>query len=100
MTKHALRIIKNYKTPQEVANEINEVKPDKMLAAPAYDNITLIFDLHQDGNLIEVKANFYDDGKIEIVLPPDQGKIEPADRREILDLISKIELEDEKIKID
>ena len=66
-----------------------------MLAAPAYDNITLIFDLHQDGNLIEVKANFYGDGKIEIVLPPDQDKIEPADRHEILDLISKIDLENE-----
>ena len=85
-----LRIIKNYKTPQEVADRINEIKPDKMLAAPAYDNITLIFDLHQDSSLIEVKANFYDDGKIEIVLPPDQDTIEPADRHEILDLVNEI----------
>lgn len=90
MAKHVLRIIKNYKTPQEVADRINEIKPDKMLAAPAYDNITLIFDLHQDGNLIEAKVNFYDDGKIEIVLPPDQDTIEPADRREILDLVNEI----------
>ena len=85
-----LRIIKNHKTPQELANRINEIKPSKMLAAPAYDNITLIFDLHQDGSLIEAKANFYDDGKIEVVLPPDQDKIEPDDRREILDLVNKI----------
>ena len=85
-----LRIIKNHKAPQEVADEINEVKPNKMLAAPAYDNITLIFDLHQDGSLIEAKAKFYDDGKVEIVLPPDQDKIEPADRREILDLVNEI----------
>lgn len=90
MKKHVLRIIKNYKTPQEVADRINEIKPDKMLAAPAYDNITLIFDLHQDGSLIEAKVNFYDDGKIEIVLPPDQDTIEPADRREILDLVNEI----------
>lgn len=95
MTKHVLRIIKNYKTPQEVADRINEIKPSEMLAAPAYDNITLIFDLHQDGNLIEAKVNFYDDGKIEIVLPPDQNTIEPTDRHEILDLISKIDFEDE-----
>lgn len=85
-----LRIIKNHKTPQELANRINEIKPSKMLAAPAYDNITLIFDLHQDGSLIEAKVNFYDDGKIEIVLPTDQDKIEPADRREILDLVNEI----------
>lgn len=92
MTKHVLRIIKNYKTPQEVADKINEIKPDKMLAAPAYDNITLIFDLHQDGNLIEAKANFYDDGKIiEIILLPDRDTIEPADRREILDLVNEID---------
>ena len=90
MAKHMLRIVKNYKTPQEVADEINKIKPNKMLAAPAYDNITLIFDLHQDGSLIEAKVNFYDDGKIEIVLPPDQDKIEPADRREILDLVNEI----------
>lgn len=90
MKKHVLRIIKNYKTPQEVADRINEIKPDKMLAAPAYDNITLIFDLHQDGNLIEAKVNFYGDGKIEIVLPPDQDTIELADRREILDLVNEI----------
>lgn len=90
MAKHMLRIIKNHKTPQELANRINEIKPSKMLAAPAYDNITLIFDLHQDGSLIEAKANFYDDGKIEVVLPPDQDKIEPDDRREILDLVNKI----------
>lgn len=95
MAKHVLRIIKNYKTPQELADRINEIKPDKMLAAPAYDNITLIFDLHQDGKLIEAKVNFYGDGKIEIVLPPNRDTIEPADRREILDLISKIDLEDE-----
>lgn len=90
MKKHVLRIIKNYKTLQEVANRINEIKPSKMLAAPAYDNVTLIFDLHQDGNLIEAKANFYNDGKIEIVLPPDQGKIESTDRHEILDLVNEI----------
>ena len=90
MAKHMLRIIKNHKTPQELANRINEIKPSKMLAAPAYDNITLIFDLHQDGSLIEAKVNFYDDGKIEIVLPTDQDKIEPADRREILDLVNEI----------
>lgn len=90
MAKHVLRIIKNYKTPQEVADRINEIKPDKMLAAPAYDNITLIFDLHQDGKLIEAKVNFYGDGKIEIVLPPDQDAIEPADRHEILDLVNEI----------
>ena len=95
MAKHVLRIIKNYKTPQEVADEINEIQPSKMLAAPAYDNITLIFDLHQDGNLIEAKVNFYGDGKIEVVLPPDQDKIEPTDRHEILDLINEINLEDE-----
>lgn len=95
MAKHVLRIIKTYKTPQEVADRINEIKPSKMLAAPAYDNITLIFDLHQDGNLIEAKVNFYGDGKIiEIVSLPDRDTIEPADRREILDLISKIDLED------
>ena len=90
MTKHVLRIIKNYKTPQELADRINEIKPNEMLAAPAYDNITLIFDLHQDGNLIEAKVNFSDDGKIEIVLPPNRDKIEPADRREILDLVNEI----------
>lgn len=90
MTKHVLRIIKNYKTPQEVADEINGIKPSKMLAAPAYDNITLIFDLHQDRSLIEAKANFYGDGKIEIVLTPDRDTIEPADRREILDLVNEI----------
>ena len=90
MSKHVLRIIKNHKTLQEVADRINEIKPSKMLAAPAYDNITLIFDLHQDGSLIEAKVNFYDDGKIEIVLPPDQDKLEPADRREILDLVNEI----------
>lgn len=90
MTKHVLRIIKNHKTPQEVADRINEIKPNKMLAAPAYDSITLIFDLHQDGSLIEAKANFYNDGKIEIFLPPDYDKIEPADRREILDLVNEI----------
>lgn len=90
MAKHVLRIIKNHKTPQELADKINEIKPSKMLAAPAYDNITLIFDLHQDGSLIEAKANFYDDGKIKIVLPPYQDKIEPADRREILDLVNEI----------
>lgn len=95
MAKHMLKIIKNYKTPQELADGINEIKPSEMLAAPAYDNITLIFDLHQDGKLIEAKANFYNDGKVEIVLPLDQDKIEPADRHEILDLISKIDLEDE-----
>lgn len=90
MSKHVLRIIKNYKTPQELADRINEIKPNKMLAAPAYDNITLIFDLHQDGSLIEAKINFYADGKIEIVLPPDQDTIEPADHREILDLVNEI----------
>lgn len=90
MAKHMLRIIKNHKTPQELANRINEIKPSKMLAAPAYDNITLIFDLHQDGSLIETKVNFYGDGKIEIVLPTDQDKIESADRREILDLVNEI----------
>ena len=90
MAKHVLKIIKNYKTPQEVADEINKIKPNKMLAAPAYDNITLIFDLHQDGSLIEAKVNFYGDGKIEIVLPTDQDKIESADRREILDLVNEI----------
>ena len=61
-----------------------------MLAAPAYDNITLIFDLHQDGSLIEAKTNFYNDGKIEIVLPPDRDTIEPADHCEILDLVNEI----------
>lgn len=90
MAKHVLRIIKNYKTPQEVADRINEIKPSKMLAAPAYDNITLIFDLHQDGSLIEAKANFCGDNEIEIVLPPNRNKIEPADRREILDLVNEI----------
>lgn len=90
MKKHVLRIIKNYKTPQEVADKINEIKPDKMLAAPAYNNITLIFDLHQDSSLIEAKANFCGDDKIEIVLPPNQNKIEPADHREILDLVNEI----------
>lgn len=90
MAKHMLRIIKNHKTLQELANRINEIKPSKMLAAPAYDNITLIFDLHQDGSLIEAKVNFYGDGKIEIVLPTDQDKIESADRREILDLVNEI----------
>ena len=90
MAKHMLRIIKNYKTPQELADRINEIEPSKMLAAPAYDNITLIFDLYQNGSLIEAKANFHDDGKIEIVLPPDQDTIEPADRRKILDLVNEI----------